>query len=252
MRQSLLAFRAFGLRANLMLDAIQMRRSVKTEPLNIEPTVYYYRARYYDPQGGRFLSEDPIRFAAGTGFYGYVANSPINFLDPFGLCPPSRNQRLALAAKGLLNIGIGIGKTAGGIGLTAGSSGLGIGFGGYLIISGIVSNIGGGISQIAGAATGNIEGGEQLANAAATAGTATGFLTLVGTGGNVCKAAKAARYEGVGLAPFMAGLGVESTVVDAVSGAGDSALNGAEIVTDKKPCAPTPPKPSACSQNCPQ
>jgi hypothetical protein len=66
------------------------------------------------------------------------------------------------------------------------------------------------------------------------------------------QAAKAAKYEGVGLAPFMAGLGVESTVVDAVSGAGDSALNGAEIVTDKKPCAPTPPKPSACSQNCPQ
>jgi RHS repeat-associated protein len=222
----------------------------KTKPAGAS----YYRARYYDPQAGRLLKEDPIRFAAGTDFYSYVGNSPTNFLDPFGLCPPSRNQRLALAAEGLLNIGIGIGKTAGGITLTAGSSGLGVGFGGYLIVSGIVANVGGGLSQIIGAATGNVEGGEQGGNAMAAAGTAVGFLTWTGTGGNVCKAAKAAKYEGAGLAPFMAGLGVESTAVDAVSGAGDSALNGAEIVTDKNPCAPTPPKPSACSQNenCPQ
>ena len=31
--------------------------------------LYYYRARYYDPRLGRFLSEDPIGFWGGVNFY---------------------------------------------------------------------------------------------------------------------------------------------------------------------------------------
>ena len=47
--------------------------------------LYYYRARYYNQNTGRFLSEDPIRFNGGTAnFYSYAANSPTNFIDPFG------------------------------------------------------------------------------------------------------------------------------------------------------------------------
>jgi RHS repeat-associated protein len=46
---------------------------------------YYYRARYYDSTVGRFISEDPIGFAAGdTNIYRYVANSPTNWVDPSG------------------------------------------------------------------------------------------------------------------------------------------------------------------------
>jgi RHS repeat-associated protein len=45
----------------------------------------YYRARYYDPQAGRFTGEDPIRFRADTNFYEYVENNPIVMLDPSGL-----------------------------------------------------------------------------------------------------------------------------------------------------------------------
>ena len=53
-----------------------------------ESALYYYRARYYDPTSGRFLSEDPIRFSGGTtNFYQYVANRPVTASDPFGLCP---------------------------------------------------------------------------------------------------------------------------------------------------------------------
>ncbi|MFT3883602.1 MAG: putative Ig domain-containing protein [Gemmatales bacterium] len=47
--------------------------------------LYYYRARYYDPSIGRFLSEDPKGIAAGDfNLYRYVGNSPHNYTDPSG------------------------------------------------------------------------------------------------------------------------------------------------------------------------
>jgi RHS repeat-associated protein len=50
-----------------------------------ETNLYYFRERYYDPQPGRFLSEDPAWFDAGINFYRYVRNNPIRFTDPSGL-----------------------------------------------------------------------------------------------------------------------------------------------------------------------
>ncbi len=46
---------------------------------------YYHRARYYDPQTGRFIGEDPIGFNGGINLYAYVGNNPIGLVDPFGL-----------------------------------------------------------------------------------------------------------------------------------------------------------------------
>ena len=47
--------------------------------------LYYYRARYYNPATGRFISEDPLGFGGGdVNLYAYVADSPTNFTDPFG------------------------------------------------------------------------------------------------------------------------------------------------------------------------
>ncbi len=50
-----------------------------------EAGLYYYRARYYDPSLGRFISEDPIGFAGGMNFYAYVENNPLKWVDPWGL-----------------------------------------------------------------------------------------------------------------------------------------------------------------------
>jgi len=48
--------------------------------------LYYYRARYYNPQLGRFLNEDPLRFGGGdVNLFAYVNNNPINLTDPSGL-----------------------------------------------------------------------------------------------------------------------------------------------------------------------
>jgi RHS repeat-associated protein len=50
-----------------------------------ETNLYYYRARYYDPKIGRFISEDPIGFKGGINFYAYVDNRPTIWTDPSGL-----------------------------------------------------------------------------------------------------------------------------------------------------------------------
>jgi uncharacterized protein RhaS with RHS repeats len=47
--------------------------------------LYYYRARYYDPQLKRFISVDPIGLDGGVNVYGYVNGNPIGYVDPDGL-----------------------------------------------------------------------------------------------------------------------------------------------------------------------
>ncbi len=49
--------------------------------------LYYYRARWYDPKVGRFISEDPIGLVGGINQFAYVKSGPIGSRDPEGLWP---------------------------------------------------------------------------------------------------------------------------------------------------------------------
>jgi RHS repeat-associated protein len=67
-----------------------------------ETGLYYYRARYYDPSAGRFISEDPIGFKGGANFYRYVRNNTVNATDPGGLYtlkgfPPAQAAQMSIA-----------------------------------------------------------------------------------------------------------------------------------------------------------
>ena len=58
------------------------QHGVMTEPNGF----YYMRARYYDPEVGRFISEDPIGFDGGdVNLCAYASNNPILLMDPNGL-----------------------------------------------------------------------------------------------------------------------------------------------------------------------
>lgn len=50
-----------------------------------ETSLYYYRARYYAPSVGRFVSRDPIGLLGGLNEYVYSENAAINRTDPLGL-----------------------------------------------------------------------------------------------------------------------------------------------------------------------
>jgi RHS repeat-associated protein len=71
-----------------------------------ETGLYFYRARYYDPSIGRFISEDPIKFNGGINFYSYVQNDPVNWVDPEGLDVTVCLYREG--AQGLGHVGIGL------------------------------------------------------------------------------------------------------------------------------------------------
>ncbi|MEL7896675.1 RHS repeat-associated core domain-containing protein [Vreelandella neptunia] len=89
--------------------AVKNQRAVRnvTQPIRFqgqwhdeESGLYYNRHRYYDPQQGRYISQDPIGLRGGTNLYGYVTN-PTGMVDPLGLVsrsdyawrdPSSNNQ----------------------------------------------------------------------------------------------------------------------------------------------------------------
>ena len=55
-----------------------------------ETGLHYNLFRYYDPQVGRFIVQDPIGLNGGWNLYQYAPN-PLGWIDPLGLCKTESN-----------------------------------------------------------------------------------------------------------------------------------------------------------------
>jgi RHS repeat-associated protein len=76
-----ISYDAFG---NITLEThsnVNFRFSYTGQEFDAETGLYNYSARYYDPAVGKFISEDPIGFAAGdSNLSRYVGNNPLFYL----------------------------------------------------------------------------------------------------------------------------------------------------------------------------
>ncbi len=85
--------------------------------MTYETELYYYRARHYDPELGRFLQVDPIGYFGGINLYAYVGNNPANWIDPYGLEAATFTIAGVVIAKSVANtlVGTVLGAISGGI-----------------------------------------------------------------------------------------------------------------------------------------
>lgn len=77
---------------NITSGSSPTRYTYTGREIDFDTGLTYYRARWYDPQQGRFISEDPLELDAGINFYAYVNNSPLALADPLGLCAEDKKK----------------------------------------------------------------------------------------------------------------------------------------------------------------
>jgi RHS repeat-associated protein len=74
---------AFGSQYN-QSGSITELHSFTGKELDPDTGLYYFNARWYDAELGRFVSEDPGNDPNNPNLYGYCSNNPLIFTDPTG------------------------------------------------------------------------------------------------------------------------------------------------------------------------
>ncbi|WP_305974636.1 RHS repeat-associated core domain-containing protein [Rheinheimera baltica] len=76
-------YTVFG-KATVTVNTIDNPIRFQGQYYDSESGLHYNHFRYYDPQTGRFISQDPIGLLGGINHYQYAPNH-INWIDPLGL-----------------------------------------------------------------------------------------------------------------------------------------------------------------------
>ena len=77
-----------------------------------ETGLYYNRFRYYDPEAGEYVSQDPIGLEGGSAFHSDVSD-PLSWTDPFGLATCGKRKVIVLGEGNGAREGCGSGSSKG-------------------------------------------------------------------------------------------------------------------------------------------
>ncbi|MFO1323087.1 MAG: RHS repeat-associated core domain-containing protein [Burkholderiales bacterium] len=69
-------------------STLELNLRLPGQYFDVETGLHYNDRRYYDPDTGRYLSEDPISFDGGLNLYAYASGDPVNRIDPTGEFAP--------------------------------------------------------------------------------------------------------------------------------------------------------------------
>jgi len=78
------SLKAWGTVAKIGVAAVSNQLRFQGQYHDIETGLHYNRFRYYSPEEGRFVHEDPFGLAGGENLAAYAPN-PLRWVDPFGL-----------------------------------------------------------------------------------------------------------------------------------------------------------------------
>ncbi|WP_183153035.1 RHS repeat-associated core domain-containing protein, partial [Pseudomonas amygdali] len=78
-------YRAWGAVEKLVVNEVEQNLRFQGQYFDAETGLHYNTFRYYDPEIGRFITQDPIGLSGGTNLY-FHTFSPNNWIDPLGWC----------------------------------------------------------------------------------------------------------------------------------------------------------------------
>ncbi|MCF5284088.1 hypothetical protein GIW23_26080, partial [Pseudomonas syringae] len=77
-------YRAWGAVEKLVVNEVEQNLRFQGQYFDAETGLHYNTFRYYDPEIGRFTTQDPIGLLGGFNLYQYAPNTN-GWIDPFGL-----------------------------------------------------------------------------------------------------------------------------------------------------------------------
>uniref|UniRef100_UPI0021DAE61D RHS repeat-associated core domain-containing protein n=1 Tax=Pseudomonas sp. RIT-PI-S TaxID=3035295 RepID=UPI0021DAE61D len=77
-------YRAWGTVEDLTVNGVEQNLRFQGQYFDAETGLHYNTFRYYDPEVGRFVTQDPIGLLGGDNLYQYAPNA-VGWIDPHGL-----------------------------------------------------------------------------------------------------------------------------------------------------------------------
>ncbi|MFA0965871.1 RHS repeat-associated core domain-containing protein [Pseudomonas amygdali] len=78
-------YRPWGAIEKLVVNEVEQNLRFQGQYFDVETGLHYNTFRYYDPEIGRFITQDPIGLSGGDNLYLYAPN-PYGWVDPLGWC----------------------------------------------------------------------------------------------------------------------------------------------------------------------